>query len=168
MESGLTVQGVECVVASTRSTASVSLDSKAVLTACTAASIPAICPPHIWRQPEASWMSGFTTDSTALAIIRRAVSPMTIGQTPGFLSKAISRQARRGEIDFWSTYAVQILLATKAKEWQSSLDAPLKDVHSLFHPCASIPDGPADPVMFMAADRIALASIDSKMMGCTS
>ena len=26
----------------------------------TAASIPEICPPHIWRQPEASWMSGFT------------------------------------------------------------------------------------------------------------
>ena len=113
-------------------------------------------------------MSGFTTNSTALAIIRRTVSPMPIGRTPGFLSRAISRQARRGEIDFGSTYEVQILLATRAKEWHSSLDAPLKDVHSLLHPCASIPDGPADPVMFMAAERMMLASIDSKMTGCTS
>ena len=58
------------------STTSVSLESKAVLTACTAASIPAICPPHIWRQPEASWMSDFVT---ALAIMCRAVSLMSIG-----------------------------------------------------------------------------------------
>ena len=99
--------------ASTRRTASV---SNAVLTACTAASIPAICPPHIWRQPEASWMSGFASDITALAIIRRPVSPMPIGRTPGFLSRAMSRQARKGERDFGSTYRVHILLATSAKE----------------------------------------------------
>ena len=65
---------LKAFVASTRRTASVSLESKAVLTACTAASIPAICPPHIWRQPEASCMSGFASGNTALAIIRRAVS----------------------------------------------------------------------------------------------
>ena len=73
-----------------------------------------------------------------MAIIRRAVSPMPIERTPGFLSRAISRQARRGEIDFGSTYDVQILLATEAREWHSSLDAALKDVHSLLHPYASI------------------------------
>ena len=55
-------------------------------------------------------MPSFTTDSTALASIHRTVSPMPIGRTPGFLSKAISRQARRGEINFGSTYEVQILL----------------------------------------------------------
>ena len=139
-----------------------SLESKAVLTACTAASMPEICPPHIWRQPEASCMSGFIPDSTAFAKIRRAVSPMPIGRTPGFLSRAISRQARRGDIDIGSTYEVHIL-ATRAKEWHSSLDAPLKDVHSLLHSCASIPDGPADPVIFIAAVRMTLASIDSKI-----
>ena len=96
------VEGIECVGASTR-IASFSSESKAVLTACTAASIPEICPPHIWRQPEASWMSGFTIDSTALAIIPRAVFPIPIGRTPGFLSRAISWQAKRGEIDFGST-----------------------------------------------------------------
>ena len=33
---------------------------------------------------------------------------------------------------------------SRAKEWQSSLDVPLKDVHSLLHPCASIPERPSD------------------------
>ena len=113
-------------------------------------------------------MSGFTIDSTALAIIRRAVSPIPIGRTPGFLSRAISRQAKRDEIDFGSTYEVQILLATRAKEWHSSLDPPLKDVHNLLHPCASMPDGPADPVVCMAAEQMTLVSIDSKMTGCVS
>ena len=155
-------------MASTRSTASVSSRSKVVLTVCTAASIPEICPPHIWRLPETSWMSGFTTHNTALAIIRCVVSPMPIGRIPGFLSRAISLQARRGEIDLGSMYEVQILLATRAREWQSSFDTPLKDVHSLLHPCASIPDGPADPEVFMVAEQITLASIDSKIMGCTS
>ena len=113
-------------------------------------------------------MSGFTIDSTALAIIRRAVSPIPIGRIPGFLSRAISQQSKRGEIDFGSTYEVQILLATRAKEWHSSLDPPLKDVHSLLHPCASLPDGPADPVVCMAAEQMTLVSIDSKMTGCVS
>ena len=40
----------------------------------------------------------------------------------------------------------------------SSLDAPLKDVRSLLHPCASIPDGPTYPVMFIVAERMTLAS----------
>ena len=94
--------------------------------------------------------------------------PIPIGRTPGFLSRAISRQAKRGEIDFGSTYEVQILLATRAKEWHSSLDLPLNDVHSLLHPCASMPDGPANPVVCMAAERMTLVSIDSKMTGCVS
>ena len=61
-------------------------------------------------------MSGFASDNTALAIIRRAVSPMPIGRTPGFLSRAMSRQARKGDRDFGSTYDVHILLATRARE----------------------------------------------------
>ena len=110
-------------------------------------------------------MSCFITESTALAIIRRTVSPMPIGRTPGFLFKPISRQARRDEIDFGSIYEVHILLANRAKELQSSLEAPLKDVHSLLHPCASMPDGPSDPVVCKAADRITPASIHSKNDG---
>ena len=83
---------------------------------CIAALVPAICPPHIWRQPEASWMSNFTTDINALTTIRHAVSPMPIGRTPGFLSRVISWQARKGERDFRLTYDVHILLATRARE----------------------------------------------------
>ena len=44
-----------------------------------------------------------------------------------------------------STNDVQILFATKARELHRSVDAPLKEVHSLLHPCASMPDGPATP-----------------------
>ena len=63
------IRELKAFVASTRRTALMS-ESKAVLTACTAGSIPAICPLHIWRKPETSWISGFATDMTALAIIR--------------------------------------------------------------------------------------------------
>ena len=73
-------------------------------------------------------MSGFITHSTALAIICRTVAPTPIGQTPGFLSRVISWQAKRGEMDFRSTCEVQILLATRAKENDRSLEAPLRDV----------------------------------------
>ena len=76
--------------------------------------------------------------------------------------RALSLQARRGEIEFGSMYEVQILLAT------IPLDSLLKDLHGLLHPCTSILDGPADPLVFMAAERLTLASIDSKTMGCTS
>ena len=47
-------------------------------------------------------------------------------------------------------------------------NAPLKDVQCLHHPCASKPDGPAEPVMFVAAVRMTVAPIDSKTMGRTS
>ena len=57
---------------------------------------------------------------------------------------------------------------TRAREWQRLLDAPLNDVQSLFRPCASKPEGPAEPVISVAADRMAVASIDSKMIGCAS
>ena len=88
----------------------------------------------------------------AQLIICCTVFQMRIVWTPGFLSKAISQQTRRGEIDFGSTSEVQILLATSAKELQSSLDVPMKDVHSLLNSCASMPDGLADLVVCIAAD----------------
>ena len=160
------LRALKALLASTKSAAS--LESKAVLTACTAASIPEICPPHNWRHPEASWTSDLTTDSTALAMIRRAVSPMPMGRTPGLLSRAMRRQASRGEIDFGSTSEVQILLAVDASALHRSADAPLKEVHSLLQSCASRPDGPADPEILIVAERMALASIDSKITGCTS
>ena len=41
---------------------------------------------------------------TALAMMRRAVSPIPIGRTPGRLSRAIRRLASRGLIAVGSTY----------------------------------------------------------------
>ena len=41
---------------------------------------------------------------------------MPIGQTPGFLSRAISRQLRRGSKAYGLVNDVEIRLATKAKE----------------------------------------------------
>ena len=89
---------LNALLASTRSTASFLSDSKAVRTACTAASIPEICPPRSWRHPEISCTSDLAMLSIALAIIHLAVFPMSIGQTPGLLSKAIKRQARVKQI----------------------------------------------------------------------
>ena len=94
---------LNALLASARSTASFSSDSKAVRTACTAASIPEICPLHSWRHPEVSCTSGLAMKSIALAIIHLAVSPMPIGRTPGFLSRAIRWQASRGETHLGST-----------------------------------------------------------------
>ena len=52
-----------------------------------------------------------------------------------------------------------------ASELQRSLDAPWKEVHILLHPCASIPEGPAAPVIFKAVERVRLAYRDSKRAG---
>ena len=89
---------LKALLALARSKASLPSDSKADRTVCTAASIPEICPPHNWTQPQASCTFVLTICSTALAMICLAVSPMPIGRTPGFLSRAIKRQARRGEV----------------------------------------------------------------------
>ena len=90
-------------------------------------------------------MSLLVTVRTALAMMRRAVSPMPIGLTPGFLSSAMRRQASRGEIH-GSRKVEQRRLAVRAKEWQRALEAVLKDVHSLLQVYASSPDGPAAPL----------------------
>ena len=82
---------LNALLASTTSTASFSSDSRAVRTACTAASMPEICLPHSWTHLEISCTSGLTMLSIALAIIRLAVSPMPIGRTSGYLFRAVMR-----------------------------------------------------------------------------
>ena len=83
-------------------------------------------------------MSAFTIDSTALAIIHLAVSPMPMGRTLGFLFRARRRQVSRGEMDFGSKKEVQILLAVEASLLHRSREAPLNEVHILLQPCASM------------------------------
>ena len=63
---------------------------------------------HLSHQSSvASCISGFMMKRTALAIIRRAVSPMPIGRTPGCLSSAMRRQASSGAMDAGCTCVVQ-------------------------------------------------------------
>ena len=124
---------------STRRTASLSSFSKAVRTACTAASMPEICPPQSWEHPMASCMSGFAIERTALVMMHLAVSPIPIGRTPGLLSNAIKRHARVGAIISGSKKGVQILLVVIASELHISSESPWKEVHIHLHQCASIP-----------------------------
>ena len=58
----------------------------------------------------------------ALAMIRLAVSPTPIGQTPGFLSSATRREARRGARLAGSTNSVHKRFATPASDWHRSLE----------------------------------------------
>jgi hypothetical protein len=85
--------------------------------------------------------------------------------TPGFLFSAMRRLAISGVMLAGSTNSVQRRLAAKARELHSSEDADLKEVHSLLHPSASSPDGPAAPLVFKAADLIVAASRDSNRTG---
>ena len=91
------------LVASTNSIASVSSFSYDVLVAWTAASMPEIWPAQSCVVPAASWMSPFIIIRTDLAIIILAVLPMPMGRTPGFLSRAIRRQATKGAMLSGST-----------------------------------------------------------------
>ena len=67
-----------------------------------------------------------------------------------------------------STSSVQRRFAVKAREWQSSKDAVLNKIHSLLHPSASRPEGPAAPLVYNAPNLIRSASRDSHRMGWTS
>ena len=75
----------------------------------------------------------------------REVSLMTIGLTPEFLSRAMTRHASNGEMHLGSMKVLQRDLAVRAKEWQRAKEATLNDVHILFHAYASRPEGPATP-----------------------
>ena len=65
------------------------------------------------------------------AIILRAVSPIPIGQTPGFLFKAIRREDKKGAINDGFIESVHKRLATRAREVHRSSEADLKEVHNL-------------------------------------
>ena len=104
-------------------------------------------------------------ERTAFVMIHCAVSPMPIGRTPGFLSKAIRRLARSGAVDDGSTYDVQSRLATDARDSQRSHEAPLWLVHRRLHSRESRPEGPAAPFTFRAAARMTFPSMDSNITG---
>ena len=101
-------------------------------------------------------------------MIRLAVSPIPIGRTPGFLLRAMRRQARKGVMREGSTKLMQRRLVTSARDWQRSLEADLNEVHSLLQQRASKQEGPAAPDVRKAIDLIREASMDSNRTGCVS
>ena len=58
-----------------------------------------------------------------------------------------------------------ILMATDPRDVQRSLDAPLWLVQRRLHSWESRPEGPAAPFTLRAAERMALWSRDSNIMG---
>ena len=131
-----------------------------------AASVPQIWPAQSWTEPAVFRTSVLMILRMAFAIIRRTVSQMPIDLTPGFLSKATSRHANKAVIPWGSTCSEHNLLVTMARKLQRLTEADLKQVHSRFHPLASIPDGPAAPSVCSATDWIRVASMPSKIAGC--
>ena len=86
---------------------------------------------------------------------------MPKGRTPGFLLRAIKQLAINGAMLVGSTRSVHRRFATEASDWHRSWEADLKVVHSLHHPSASRPEGPAVPLICRAADLIMVAFSDS-------
>ena len=76
--------------------ASVSEELKIVLTACTAASHQLVWPAHNCRAPIEFKISMERTEAMALHIILLRHSPMSMGRTPGHLSRKTSLLAMRG------------------------------------------------------------------------
>ena len=48
-----------------------------------AASHPDSCPAQSWSGPATAWISSFRVTRIALLMMRRAVSPIPMGRTPG-------------------------------------------------------------------------------------
>ena len=156
---------LKAFLASMRRMAWVSLSSKMALIACTAASHPLSSPAHNLIEPVVSSISCLMMESTALLIILLLHSPIPMGLTSGFLSKEASLLATRAVSPEGLTYSVHIRMAHSAKESHRSPEALWKDVQSLLQLAASTPDGPADPNVLSAIDRMRGTLICSKMTG---
>ena len=130
-----------------------------------AASTPEICPAQSCIVPETLCTSALVIGKIILAIIHLSVSPIRIGQTPGFLLRAINLPAMSAEMLFGSTKQVHSCLAVEGRELHSSSEARPKLVHNLLHPFPSTPEGPAAPSVRRAADLMQRASKDSKNDG---
>ena len=82
--------------ASTRITASVADELNISRNAWMAASHPASCPAHNWSGPVTDRISSLRIFKMVRLMIRRTVSLMPIGRTPGHLSNAMRQQATSG------------------------------------------------------------------------
>ena len=100
--------------------------------------------------------------------MRRMVSQIPIGRTPGLLLSGTKRQAMKAVRLEGSTKEVQIRLVIATRAMQSSFDAPWNAVQMRCHPAASIPEGPAQPCTLREVERMRSPVIASKRIGCVS
>ena len=77
----------------------------------------------------------------ALLMMRRMVSQIPIGRTPGFLFSGTKRQAMKTVRPEGSRKCVKIRFVIAARAMQSSFDAPWNAVQMRHHPAVSIPEG---------------------------
>ena len=84
--------------------------------------------------------------------MRRMVSQIPIGRTPGFLLSGAKRQAMKAVRPEGSTKEVQIHLVIAARVMQSSFDALWNAVQMRRHPAVSIAEGPAEPCTLREVD----------------
>ena len=73
-------------------------------------------------------MSSVIVVAMALPMMLRTVSPISMGRTPGHLSKAISRHATKADRPLGSTKVVLSRLATAARLSHNPVEADLKEV----------------------------------------
>ena len=116
--------------------------------ACTAPSMPAGSPTQRLRLPQAivAWCP--TAAITHLAMSLLMTSPTPTGLTPGFLSRATSRQAMRALIAAqggWLFAIHSVRLAMVSLSWRE--DAPNRK-SQFCKSTASVPLGPPDPDSF--------------------
>ena len=102
------LKGLKALQASTWITASNCGRLNSCCMACTATSYPPSKPAQSWSGPTMSWMRVM---DIAFSMIRRKVSPIPIGLTPGHLSSAINLHATKPSNLFGSKKAVQIVFA---------------------------------------------------------
>ena len=93
-------------------------------------------------------------DETAtFQAIRLRISPTHIGRSPGFLSKGISRHARKASKMDASRFSEHNFLVKDAITLQRSYELSPKqfDANILRQPLASTPNGPEPPLVLIAA-----------------
>ena len=98
---------------------------------------------------------------TALVINRQQTSPITIGLTPGRLSRAMRWHAVKAERQTGSTKVVANLLATVASASHRESEALQNKVYSFLQEATSIPEGSAAPSIRKMVQHMRLPSRQS-------
>ena len=147
--------------ASARRTPSVPSSLKMLFMAWTAASLPPCWPEASCRGPAASMISLFRCWTTLLPTIRRSISPMPMGLTPGFLFRAMRRHDKRGYTEAGSTREVHSLRVISAMECARASDSLPKALLQIIRlqRASDMPLGPAPPLVVLAALRMAVESM---------